>query len=148
MPVTLRRPSPLSRIEPAFSRDDNSDTFTNGDMVEANDNATDHTFGAMSGGTLFIRGVVQETLAASSTATRTLLLMDEFGQWEFTVASGTAADLEDVGGVVDVDNTNSADELDVATSAENHVLVDEFISATLVRGKIVAWHHIGSALVS
>lgn len=132
-------PRYLYRAKPA------STVYTHGDAVANNNDADDNTFDSLTATSPQIAGIIQRTIAATdsdyASETKVPLLIDEFGIWEVPVATGTA-DANDEGGFVDVDDTSIETSLDVTASTEDHFLVTDFVSGTLVRGMITSWAHI------
>lgn len=142
MAITLYRPSPMLRIE-QWSKNV-STAWTAGDVVGNEDGNAARGFITMVDSTRAILGIIQNTVASSDAdyatagATRGVLI-DEGGIFRCDVNSDNAADGNDEGGYIDMDDTNDATEVDVTATTEDHVLVQRFVSATVILGRITAW---------
>ena len=140
MSFKLVRPS--SRCKTEFYAKPASTVFTRGDLVSCTNNATENAFTAMAATSAIILGVIQKDIAATdsdyASETKVPILVDEDGIWEVPVATGTA-DANDEGGYIDVDDTATETSVDVTASIEDHFLVTDYVSGTVVRGKIATW---------
>ena len=133
----LVRPSQNRRIE--YYAKPASTAFTFGDFVAPNIDATDNTFDSASATMTMILGAIQVTVASTdsdyASETKVPILIDEYGEWEFTVGTGTA-DANDEQGYIDMDDTTPASLVDVTASTEDHIFVTKYVSGTVVRGRV------------
>lgn len=90
-------------------------------------------------------GVIQKTVAATdsdyaSTTRLPLLVPKELGMtWEVSVLSSDTAVATDVGNFFDIGGTPVGIDVTRATSDDDAFLVEEFVSANLVRGVLNAY---------
>lgn len=135
--VLLRRPI-APRIEyysPAVST-----AFAINILLAPDEDATGNAFVAASATSATILGINHKAIVSGdsdyATANRPHpVLVDEDAIWEFTVGTGTA-DSNDPQGFIDL---KDEDEVSVTASARDVVFVTNFISTTIVRGKITLW---------
>lgn len=138
--VKLVRGSPLKRRE--FFQKTASTAFPYQTLLAPDADASGNAFTAATSSTERVLGALDATVVAAdsdyASATRKPVLIDEVGEWEFAVGTGTA-DTNDEQGYIDL---KDADEVDVTASTIDMVFVTRFVSTTKVRGKIVRWAHL------
>lgn len=138
--VNLVRPTALSRK--IYANKAASTLFPYKSIVmgkAAEDGSTAPGFLAATSGCERVLGIIDQEVAAAdsdyATTARKSLLVDEAGEWEFTVGTGSA-DSSDPQGYIDLKDT---DEVDVTASTVDLVFVTKFISTTKLRGTITGW---------
>lgn len=137
MAFVLTEPTALARI--LYFKKENSVERAVGDLIAANAGASADDWLPASATTEFHIGVVMDAIASTDSdyADEALypLLVDEFGEWEVDVGTGTA-DVNDEQGYIDLKDEET---VDVEASAIDAFFVTRFISGTKVRGKICSW---------
>ena len=119
-------------------------------MLASQEDATNQETAKMTATAANIAGFIMKQITATSTEYSTLsrvpVLIDEFGEFEFDVDTGTA-DINDEDGFIDVDDTAPDDAVDVEASTEDHIKVTRYISGTLVRGRVAVWSHLQAPVI-
>lgn len=138
--VKLVRPTALSRC--IYPTKTPSTAYAFNTLVQgkaAEDGSTPARFISATSSTERVLGVLQQDVVAAdsdyASASRKKVLVDEVGEYEFAVGTGTA-DTSDPQGYIDL---KDEDEVDVTASTVDLVFVTKFVSTTKVRGQITGW---------
>ena len=106
------------------------------------EDATGAAFTQAATTTIRIAGILQNAVASTdsdyaTTTVRKPYLVDEDGEWQCLVSTGTA-DANDEGGYIDFHSTTGV-ALDVTASTTDAFLVTRFVSGTQVIGTFTGW---------
>ena len=131
------RPTALLRQE--WFKTTASTAYGYRELIQADEDATGNAFISATASTERILGIINAAVVSTdgdyATSHREPLLIDEMGEWEFAVGTGSA-DTNDEQGYVDL---KDKDEVDVTASAVDNVFVTRFVATAKVRGHITCW---------
>lgn len=148
MAFTLVRPSAVARFED-WSKTA-STAYAIGQMVQPDGDNSGVGFDSCVAASTAVLGCVQQTIASTdadyASTTRINLLIDEFGEWEAGVGTGTpTANYE--GLFCDFHSTTGIN-VDPTATTTKVFLIQRFISTSKLRVKIIKWASLGYTALS